>query len=70
MSKYIDYDAARERLLAITNEPSIIDRLTGLRQADKSAQVCLNVFHGANLSLDYVLFGDGKPFLSKRRRAN
>ena len=67
MSKYIDYDAARERLLAITTDSAIIDRLMGLRQADKSAQLCLSALHGADMSLDYVLFGHGEPLLPKSK---
>ena len=58
MSKFIDYDAARERLLSITTDPAIIARLTSLRQADKPAQVCLRAIHDAGISLDFVLFGD------------
>ncbi|MCH8951451.1 MAG: hypothetical protein IID49_04865 [Proteobacteria bacterium] len=66
MTHYIDYDAARERLLAITTDPAIIDRLKGLRQADKSAQVCLGAFRDASISLDHLLHGIGKPQLQKK----
>ena len=62
---YVDYAAARERLLAITSDSAIIDRLMGLRQADKSAQLCLGALHGAGLSVDYILFGIGKPQLEE-----
>ena len=65
MTDYVDYIAARERLLLITTDSAIIDRLMGLRQADKSAQLCLGALHGAGLSLDFVLWGQGKPFLPK-----
>ena len=66
MTHYVDYDAARERLLAITPDPAIIDKLTGLRQAGKPAQVCLKAFRDAGISLDFLLFGVGKPELQKK----
>ena len=66
MTDYVDYIAARERLLLITTDSAIIDRLMGLRQADKSAQLCLGALHGAGLSLDHILFGIGKPKLQKK----
>ena len=66
MTSYVDYDDARERLLAITTDSAIINRLKGLRQADKPAQVCLKALRDAGISLDHVLFGIGKPQLQKK----
>ena len=63
---YVNYDDARERLLAITADAAIIDRLMGLRQASKSAQLCLKAFRDAGISLDHVLHGIGKPQLQKK----
>ena len=68
MTDYVDYGAARERLLALTTDSAIIDRLMGLRQADKSAQLCLGAFRDAGLSLDHILHGIGKPQLQKKER--
>jgi len=35
------------------------------RQADKFDDAFLEAFYAANLSLDYVLLGEGEPFLPK-----
>ena len=65
MARYIDFDAARERLQAITTDDAIPNRFYALRQAGKPVILFLTAVHDANLSLDYVLFGHGKPSLPR-----
>ena len=65
MTDYVDYIAAGERLKSVTADPDIHNSLMRLRKADKSVSHALAAFHGARLNLNFVLFGQGKPFLPK-----
>ena len=67
MTAYIDHAAARERLCENTTDAAIIACFKQLKQAGKPVNLLLMAIHNENLSLDYVLFGHGKPSLPKRR---
>ena len=65
MTNRIDFAAAEERLQSVTADPTLHTSLMRIRKADKSVSHALAAFRDAGLSLDYVLFGQGKPFLPK-----
>ena len=67
MTAYIDHAAARERLSKNIDDAAILNTFKQLRQAGKPVNLLLMAIHNANLSLDYVLFGHGKPSLPKSK---
>ena len=62
--------ACRKRLKAITTDPVILDGFERVIKTGKFGDAFLEAFYGASLSLDYVLFGKGEPFLTDERMAN
>ena len=67
MTAYIDHAAACERLCENTTDAAIIACFKHLKQAGKPVNLLLMAIHNAGLSLDFVLFGHGKPFLPKSK---
>ena len=66
MTTYIDHAAALERLVAATTDAALLDSFKQLRQAGKPVNLLLASIHNANISVDHVLFGIGKPQLQKK----
>ena len=67
MTTYIDHDAAQERLFEITADEALLRRFRAQLKASGHLNKLLMEMHNANLSLDYVLFGHGKPLLPKSK---
>ena len=66
----IDYDAARERLSAITTDPALLDGFKRVAQKGNFDDAFLKAALDANISLDHLLFGDGAPFSKGPKRDN
>ena len=66
-NSHLFLDAACERLSKNTADASILGRFKPLMQASGHLNKLLMEMHNANLSLDYVLFGHGKPLLPKSK---
>jgi hypothetical protein len=66
----VDWDAARERLHALTADPAIIDGFERIRRTDDLDDAFIEAFYGAGLSLDWVLLGKGGPLAGAEGVAN
>ena len=66
----IDYDAARERLSAITTDPALLSGFDRVAQKGDFDDAFLEATLDANISLDHLLFGDGAPFMKTARKDN
>ena len=59
-----DHDAARKRLHAISDDPAVLDGFERLVQSGDFDDAFLQATYDADISFDYMLFGDGTPFMT------
>jgi hypothetical protein len=63
MTTHIDYDAARERLKAITTDPAALASLELVAKSGELEPEFCEVVTRLNVSLDYIFCNKGEPFL-------
>ena len=59
-----DHGDARKRLHAISDDPEVLDGFERLVQSGDFDDAFLQATYDANISFDYLLFGDGRPFMT------
>ena len=66
----IDWQAARERLQAITTDPALLEGFERVAQKGDIDDAFLEAALDANISLDYLIVGKGAPFSKGPKRDN
>ena len=61
----IDYDAARVRLEAVTSDRDVLEGFERMARNPDDDGAFLTATGKHGLSLDYIIFGTGKPFIRK-----
>ncbi len=66
----IDWQAARERLASVTDDPAVLDGFERVAQKGDIDDAFLDAALDANISLDYLIVGKGAPFSKGPKRDN